>query len=138
MHFLCSVSSTHVGIPHNSLPDQYVGKDHLLMTSPFHADMTKHPQTLFPCSTAFSFCSNPPAESPENHNPYILDRQGFGLLLPAVASGRRLGSTSWRLYHWATGLRGFSSISNQWSRAVPTYPGPTTKHPINSLLPTLQ
>ena len=43
-----------------------------------------------------------------------------------------------RVYHWATGRRALSSISNQWSRPAPTCCSPTEQLPISSLQPTLQ
>lgn len=47
------------------------------------------------------------------------------------------GRCSCRGYHWATGLRGFSSISYQWSRPRPLYLGPRATLPISSSLPIL-
>ena len=55
-----------------------------------------------------------------------------------VLSVLEWGTCSVRLYHWATGLRGFSSISYQWSLPRPENCGPIPQHPITSLLPILE
>jgi len=41
-------------------------------------------------------------------------------------------------YHWATGRRGLSSISNQWSLPVPVHPAPAKTQPNSSFGPTLK
>lgn len=41
------------------------------------------------------------------------------------------------VYHWATGFRGLSSISIQWSRPSPIQLLPMAQQPITSLAPTL-
>jgi hypothetical protein len=48
------------------------------------------------------------------------------------------GTCSCRGYHWATGFLGLSSISNQWSLAIPMNIGPRAVHPITSLQPILK
>lgn len=42
------------------------------------------------------------------------------------------------VYHWATGLRGLSSISIQWSLPRPMQLLPIAQHPITSFAPTLK
>lgn len=48
------------------------------------------------------------------------------------------GADSIRVYHCATGLRGLSSISCQWSRPAPMKHGPMPQQPISSLCPILR
>jgi len=54
-----------------------------------------------------------------------------------LVSGIWPGTVSNKGYHWATGLRGLSSISSQWSRPIPIKLEPIAVHPINSLWPIL-
>lgn len=49
---------------------------------------------------------------------------------------RLSGTLSIRGYHWATGRRGHSNISSQWSRPGPITWEPITATPSSSLAPT--
>lgn len=54
-----------------------------------------------------------------------------------LVSGICPGTVSSKGYHWATGLRGLSSISSQWSLPIPIKLEPIAVQPISSLCPIL-
>ena len=93
-----------------------------------HVGFWKHPHTLSRC------CALLPWPSLSQH-PYMRVRHGFDRLVAPPCG--RAGRFSCSGYHCATGRRGLSNISNQWSRPRSRYCGPSAKQPISSLLPTL-
>jgi len=58
---------------------------------------------------------------------------GTGVMTEAAEALQTIGGTrSLSGYHWATALRGRSSIENQWSRLMPPYGRPTPHDPTSS------